>query len=216
MDMGRILMKHYDYPVAFTGAGISVASGLPTFDATWKGIPVRDLLTRDWFDQDPVGFYDFFKSILDWGQKSPNPAHRGIAEAGIPVVTQNIDGLHQKAGSQEVYEVHGNLREMVCPECGRVYPWKPLDAGLPHCHCGKVLKPQVVLFGDDLLVWDEAVTQMERADLVLVVGCSLTVAPACYLPEIAMGKGAETIVINERAETEVPRVLTELGMIGCR
>lgn len=206
-------MKHYDYPVAFTGAGISVASGLPTFDATWKGIPVRDLLTREWFDQDPVGFYDFFKSILSWGEKLPNPAHFGIAEARMPVVTQNIDGLHQKAGSQEVYEIHGNLREMVCPACQRVYPWKPLAGELPRCNCGQILKPQVVLFGDDLLCWEAAVSQMERADLVLVVGSSLTVAPACYLPEIAASKGAELIIINECAETEVPRALKDLGMI---
>lgn len=205
-------MKKYHYPVAFTGAGISVASGLPTFDITWRGQPVRSLLTRDFFEQDPEGFYEFFQVVESWKEKKPNPAHLSLATAGIPVVTQNIDGLHQKAGSKVVYEIHGNMREMVCPRCALVKEWRQLSLGIPRCVCGAVLKPMVVLFGDGLLCWDEAVEAMQRADLVLVVGTSLEVAPACYLPRMAAGNGADLVMVNERAEVELPRKLAELGL----
>jgi NAD-dependent deacetylase len=206
-------MRRFTYPVAFTGAGISVASGLPTFNITWKGLPVRSYLTREFFERDPVGFYEFFREVEAWNHKEPNDAHRVLAVAGVPVVTQNIDGLHQKAGSEKVIEIHGNLREMVCPGCGRITGWKPLSAGIPVCSCGNILKPRVVLFGDDLLDWPEAVEEMRRADLVLVVGSSLEVAPACYLPQMAQANGAELVMVNEKSELELPKLMREFGLV---
>jgi NAD-dependent deacetylase len=203
-------MKHYTYPVAFTGAGISVASGLPTFDITWKGIPIRDLLTAYYFQQDPEGFYEMFREVEQWKDVSPNPAHLALAVAQIPVITQNVDGLHQKAGSRQVYELHGHLREMICLGCGNITPWQDLNLGIPYCECGRILKPRVVLFGDDLMNWDEAELEIRKADLVLVIGCSLQIAPACYLPEMAQANGADIITVNEKAEEEVPRLIKEL------
>lgn len=206
-------MKHYTYPVAFTGAGISVASGLPTFDAAWKGVPVRDLLTAEFFHRDPVGFYEFFREVEKWKDAPPNPAHRALAAVNMPVVTQNVDGLHQKAGSTKVYEIHGHLREMFCLDCGKIIPWKDLNLGIPYCECGCILKPRVVLYGDGLLNWDEAVQEIRKADLVLVIGCSLQTAPACYLPQMAGIHGADIITVNEKAEEEVPRLVRELGLV---
>lgn len=207
-------LKHYTYPVAFTGAGISVASGLPTFDITWKGIPARELLTAEFFYRDPVGFFEFFREVEKWKDAPPNLAHLALAEAKMPVVTQNVDGLHQKAGSLKVYEIHGHLREMFCLNCGKITPWKNLNLGVPYCDCGQILKPRVVLYGDGLLNWDESVNEIQKADLVLVVGCSLQTAPACYLPQMAQNHGADIITINEQAEVEVPRLLKELGLVS--
>jgi NAD-dependent deacetylase len=206
-------MKRYHYPVVFTGAGISVASGLPTFDITWNGVPIRDLLTSEFFDRDPVGFYEMFREVEQWKDAQPNPAHYALAEAKMPVVTQNVDGLHQKAGSTKVYEVHGNLREMICLDCYRITPWKNLTLGVPYCDCGRILKPRVVLYGDDLMDWDESVREMQKADLVLVIGCSLQTAPACYLPQMAQARGADIIEVNEKAEVEVPGLVRELGIL---
>jgi NAD-dependent deacetylase len=206
-------MKRYNYPVAFTGAGISVASGLPTFNITWNGVPIRDLLTTDFFNRDPVGFYEMFREVEKWKDAMPNPAHYALAEAKMPVVTQNVDGLHQKAGSVKVYEVHGNMREMFCLRCRQIYAWKDLNLGIPYCDCGKILKPRVVLYGDSEMDWDESVREMQKADLVLVIGCSLQTAPACYLPQMAQTNGADLVTINERAEVEVPGLVKELGIL---
>jgi NAD-dependent deacetylase len=206
-------LKRYHYPVAFTGAGISVASGLPTFDITWNGVPIRNLLTVAFFDHDPVGFYEMFREVEKWRDVAPNPAHYALAETKMSVVTQNVDGLHQKAGSAKVYEVHGNLREMICLSCYRVTSWKDLYLGVPFCDCGRILKPRVVLYGDDPMDWDESVREMQKADLVLVIGCSLQTAPACYLPQMAQENGADLVTINERAEVETPRVLQELELV---
>ncbi len=206
-------MKHYIYPVAFTGAGISVASGLPTFDISWNGIPIRDLLTAEFFNRDPEGFYEMFREVEKWKDAAPNPAHSALTRAQLPVITQNVDGLHQKAGSTKVYEVHGNMREMACLNCRKITPWKPLDSGIPYCECGYVLKPRVVLYGDSLLNWDESVNEIQKADLVLVVGCSLQTAPACYLPQMAQSHGADIITVNEKAEEEVTKLVRELGLV---
>lgn len=204
----------YSNPVAFTGAGISVASGLPTFDITWRGMPARDMLTRTRFERQPELFYEFFAEVEKWGDVEPNPAHLALAAAGMTVVTQNIDGLHQKAGSEKVFEIHGNLREMVCVHCGKLYPWRSLNEGIPHCdECHSILKPNVVLFEESLLQWDEAVETMQAADLVVVIGSSLAVAPACYLPKMARESGAELYAINDAADVKVPELLRQLGLL---
>jgi NAD-dependent deacetylase len=202
----------YRHPVAFTGAGISAASGLPTFKATWRGRPVRDFLSRDFIQRQPDVFYQFFwEAVASWPQAQPNPAHLWLAKTGIPIVTQNIDGLHQKAGSQVVYEIHGHLRSLKCTGCSFTRPLDPnIESNIPICpHCTRILSPEVVLFGDELRDWEASVQLMGLADLVLVVGCSLEVAPACYLPEMARAHGAEIQVINERAEEELPRWIKE-------
>ncbi|NLG85451.1 MAG: NAD-dependent protein deacylase [Firmicutes bacterium] len=201
--------------VAFTGAGISVASGLPTFDFTWRGIPARDLLTIESFLADPERFYLFFREALArWQAATPNPAHRALAAAEIPVITQNIDGLHQRAGSRVVVELHGNLRHMVCLGCGHREPLVLPPTGLPLCRCGRVLKPDVVLFGEELHGWEEAIALLEGVEHLLVIGTSLTVAPACYIPGYAAASGATVEIINEAAATKVPEAVARLRREG--
>ncbi|MGQ9780230.1 MAG: SIR2 family NAD-dependent protein deacylase [Bacillota bacterium] len=201
--------------VAFTGAGISVESGLPTFDFTWRGIPARELLTLSSFLADPERFYLFFREALArWHAAAPNAAHLALAEAEIPVITQNIDGLHQRAGSRVVVELHGNLRTLVCLGCGHREPLVLPPEGLPLCRCGRVLKPDVVLFGEQLHGWEEAMALLRGVEHLLVIGTSLTVAPACYIPGYAAAAGATIEVINDAAATKVPEALARLRREG--
>lgn len=199
--------RRYQRPVAFTGAGISAASGLPTFDSVWRGRPVREYLSREFLHRDPETFYAFFwETLAHWSQAQPNPAHLTLADAGIPVITQNIDGLHQKAGSLEVYEIHGHLRTLTCMNCGGSHRLSEVKwHEVPICErCGQTLSPDVVLFGDALRQWDEALHTILRADLVLVIGSSLQIAPACHLPEMARKNGADVKTFNQRAEEALP------------
>lgn len=201
--------------IAFTGAGISVASGLPTFDFHWHGIPARELLTLSAFQRDPDQFFDFFRDALaTWGKASPNEAHLAIALAKIPVITQNIDGLHQRAGSATVCELHGNLRSMVCPACRRRAPLALPESGPPHCHCGGIFKPDVVLFEEPLQDWEEAMALLAGATHVLVVGTSLAVAPACYIPNLAARQGANIEILNDDAARDVPAAIERLRQEG--
>lgn len=200
---------------AFTGAGISVPSGLPTFDFEWRGIPARALLTRTFFRARPETFYEFFREALAlWNKAAPNAAHLALADAGIPVITQNIDGLHQRAGSRVVCELHGNLRELICIRCGHRRPLSLPDAGLPLCGCGAVLKPDVVLFEEELPGWDEALRMLDGIAHLLVIGTSLAVAPACYLPQYAESQGACIEIINEDADRLVPPAVERLRAKG--
>lgn len=160
--------------VALTGAGISVSAGIPTFDASWRGMPVRDVLTRDFANRYPDLYGAFYQEISQWMDRQPTTAHRALADAGIPIVTQNIDGLHQKAGSEVVLELHGNLRD------------------------------GVVLFGDDVRHWWDAVELIGSATHLLVIGCSLYARPAGDLPAMAEQNGSRVIYMNEDADRQVP------------
>lgn len=196
------------HPVAFTGAGISVASGLPTLAGSWHGVGLARLLDRDFFRRDPEGFYRFFREeMLRWTAARPNPAHLALARTGMPVITQNLDGLHQKAGSREVLEINGNLRELYCPPCTRRYPIREVwsGEGLPACpYCLRILEPNLVMDGDPMPKWEEAAELAARADLLLVIGSGLDVAPADRLPAIVEATGGRVLLINDRAETVLP------------
>lgn len=199
-------------PVALTGAGISAPSGVPTFQSQWKGRPVRDFLGRDYFRSDPVGFFELYCTMEDWCRAAPNAAHAALAREKVPVITQNIDGLHQRAGSKDVIELHGNLRNILCPKCGRVLPaesfcqaLRPLYAAGDveairkrlRCKCGGPLDVDVVLYGDAVRGMQEAVTLIERCDLLVVIGTSLETYPAAALPDIARRKGARVLVEDQ-------------------
>lgn len=200
-------------PVALTGAGISAPSGVPTFQVDWKGRPIRDFLGRAFCERDPVGFYELFLTLEKWCHAEPNAAHRALAEMNVPVITQNIDGLHQKAGSTQVLELHGNLRDMVCARCGRRVnasdvcdTLRPLYATGDHeaireglrdalrCPCGGRLSHDVVLYGDPVRELDAAFAWLEDADLLLVIGTSLETYPAAALPGIAQKNGVRVLV----------------------
>jgi NAD-dependent deacetylase len=212
-EAAAALLRAATRAVAFTGAGISTESGLPDFRSPgglWADVDPLAIATRSALEHRPQTFYEFYRQRLaHLAGARPNPAHHALVDlerAGRlrAVVTQNVDGLHQAAGSQQVIELHGNLHECACIGCGAVGPIErlvdALDAGgLPRCEaCGSLLKPNVVLF-EDLLpeaAWTRASLAVRAADVLLVVGSSLQVTPAAYLPQEAVDRGARLIIVN--------------------
>jgi len=198
--------------VVLTGAGFSRPSGIPDFrspDGLWARSDPSEVASLRAFRHDPDGFYRWLNGLIDpIVAARPNAAHVAIAEfeaAGrvTGVITQNIDGLHQQAGSRRVYELHGHLRSATCFECERQVPGENLlpvirQGRAPRCSCGGVFKPDVVLFDEGLprgLLW-LAHALLEQCDLLLVAGTSLEVAPVCDLPLIAARRGARLIIVN--------------------
>ena len=207
-------------PVALTGAGISAPSGVPTFQTLWKGRPVREFLGRDYFERDLAGFLELFCHMERWCDAEPNAAHLALAREGVRVITQNIDGLHQKAGSERVIELHGSLRIVRCTACGKEVPAKracaeirPLIAAGDRegarssfrCACGGPLDIDVVLYGDPVRGIAEAADTVAGCDLLLVIGTALEVYPAASLPDIAREYGAGVLIEN----TDCIAALTE-------
>jgi NAD-dependent deacetylase len=150
----------------------------------------------------------------------PNPAHFGLAEMermGVlrSVITQNVDGLHQAAGSQRVIEFHGNAWELICISCSNRYPSreKVRDGIPPRCECGRILKPDLVLFGEPI-PWsaqEEAESEAQSCSVLLVIGTSAQVTPACDIPRLSKGKGAVIVEINPE-ETLLTRSVTDLHL----
>lgn len=195
--------------VFFGGAGVSTESGLPDFRSV-DGLyhqhyaePPETILSHSYFMHNTEGFYRFYREKMLFPDARPNEAHRKLAQleaAGklAAVVTQNIDGLHQKAGSKTVYELHGSVSRNHCTRCGRFYTLEEVMAteGVPRCACGGVIKPDVVLYEEAL---DEdtvagAVQAIRRADLLIVAGTSLVVYPAAGL--IRYYRGDKLVLIN--------------------
>jgi len=205
-------VRNAKHPVALTGAGISAPSGIPTFQGTWKGRPIRDFLSRTYFRKHTVEFFELFVEMQSWCDKSPNPAHLALAALDIPVITQNIDGLHEKAGTKEVYALHGTLHTVRCSVCGKkqsaaefaaelrpLYEKndiKAIEEMLLCPHCGGAMDTDVVLYEDSVQHLYEAMRLSEQADLMLVIGTSLVTYPAAALPDIARRRGAKIIEIN--------------------
>jgi len=188
--------------VVLTGAGISTESGIPDFrtpgSGLWTKVDPMEILSVTAMRTDPRRFYDFniglWRSLL---AAQPNPAHFALAEMEAAshiagVVTQNIDSLHTRAGSKNVMEIHGHMRTGRCLTCAAHVPFEELANRVesgdcpPHCDCGGVLRPDVVLFEDMLTEdFEKAVEAAYRCDLMLVVGSSLEVSPANSLPQYA-------------------------------
>ncbi len=202
-------------PVALTGAGISTPSGIPDFRSPvtglWQRFDPMEVASLSAFRSQPEKFYVWIRPLLRTILEAvPNAAHTALADlekkgrlAGV--VTQNIDGLHQCAGSERVIEVHGNMRMATCVSCFRHFPTKPYIAALletgeiPRCpDCGSILKPDVVLFEEQLpaAAMREAENIMSGTDLLIVVGSSLDVMPASMLPFRALNEGAALIILN--------------------
>jgi NAD-dependent deacetylase len=208
------LIANSNYVVALTGAGISTPSGIPDFRSPGSGLweKVNPLLTASAFSfrLQPQAFYEWARPLArKLLEAEPNPAHRALAELeemGLlkAVITQNIDNLHQKAGSKRVLELHGNMRQATCLKCHQVVPSQGMmerfleEGEIPHCSCGGLLKPNVVLIGEPLPRWVllEAWGEAERCDLMLVVGSSLEIVPAAEIPFVALRCGAQSIVVN--------------------
>ena len=203
--------------VVFTGAGVSAESGLATFRGVgglWADFDPATLATPEAFARDPKRVWDWYVSrYLGVRDSEPNAAHRAIArlETTFPsllVVTQNIDRMHQRAGSRKVLELHGNIWNARCNACGREVDMATLidlaePAGdAPRCGCGGRMRPAVVWFGERLpeAVFEEASLAAADCDLLISVGTSATVYPAAGLIELAARRGAKVVEVN-REET---------------
>ena len=191
--------------IALTGAGISTESGIPDFrsaEGIWARHDPAEVATIDAFRRDPVKVWEFYALRLDaLATAQPNAGHLALAELerrGLvrAVVTQNIDGLHQRAGSDDVIEVHGSIRTATCLECGLE---NPLRTAPPLCpRCGAIMKPGVVMFGELLPpgALERAVELAREAGLLLVVGSSLEVYPVAGLPEETLSAGGALAIVN--------------------
>ncbi len=209
------LLRKARHAVVFTGAGVSTPSGIPDFRSAGSGLwqksdPMK-VASLTSFRHTPQVFFDWLRPLAARiAHAQPNPAHLALAEmekAGIlkAVITQNIDGLHQKAGSHNVLEVHGSLNTLSCPKCHSVTASAPFFAPfieqgtLPVCpNCGSFLKPDIVLFEEMLPMetWRAAEDYSKKADVLVVAGSSLEVMPAAGLPYYALENHAEVIIIN--------------------
>ena len=225
--------------VALTGAGISVESGIPAFrgvQGLWGKYDPMEYATIGAFLREPEKVWGMLSEMVDLFLRAvPNPAHLGLAEMerrGVlrTVITQNVDGLHRAAGSRNVIEFHGNAEELICLSCWERYPSrvKIRERMPPRCGCGTILKPNLVLYGEPI-PWDtqeEAESEAKRCSVLLVVGTSAQVSPACDIPLIAKGSGAiiieinpeetgltrsmDTVHIREEAGKTISRILSEL------
>jgi NAD-dependent deacetylase len=197
--------------VALTGAGVSVPSGIPDFrspgSGLWENVDPMEVAHISVWRREPERFWSFYgQRFAALEGKQPNGAHRALAELGIPVITQNIDGLHAAAGSRDVIEVHGSVASASCQVDGTRYPLADARArleaaadGVPRCDCGEPLKPDVVLFGEllDEAAMARAGALAAGADLMLCVGSSLEVYPAAGLPELTLEAGGRIAVITK-------------------
>ena len=210
-EIANLIMRQQPC-VALTGAGISAESGIPTFRSKgglWEKFDPVVYASIDTFRRDPSKYWSIRgEFIRNYHAYQPNPGHQALAELEIMgllrhVITQNIDGLHRKAGSRNVTEIHGSLREIFCMSCGKEFRAPTIPEGTPpHCECGGVLKPNTVLFGESLppdaleTAWREA----SACRVMLVIGTSAVVQPAASLPHVAKDHGAAVVEINvERA-----------------
>ena len=200
--------------VFFGGAGVSTESGVPDFrsvDGLYNqtyDYPPEVILSHDFFVQHTEEFFRFYRDKLIVRGAKPNPAHLRLADLEKEgklkaVITQNIDGLHQAAGSRNVLELHGSIHRNFCTRCGKSYTLDQIaqGPGVPRCSCGAVIKPDVVLYGEglDQMVLSRAVRSLQQADLLIVGGTSLSVYPAAGLLDYYGGR--ELVLINK---TETP------------
>ncbi len=197
------------------GAGVSTASGIPDFRSAHglymekkQGISYEEMLSHDYFVHHTAEFYDFLRNVMLYPDAKPNDAHKALAKLEQDgrlevVITQNIDGLHQLAGSKNVIELHGNENRYFCQKCGRQYDMGVVteSEGVPRCACGGVVKPDVVLYGESLNERDllKAIAYAQEADLMLVGGTSLVVYPVAGLVTY-LKRGARLVILN-RDET---------------
>lgn len=198
--------------VFFGGAGVSTESGIPDFrsqDGLYHqqyDYPPEEILSHSFYMKNPEKFYRFYRNKMLAPGAKPNKAHLALAKLEREgrlkaVITQNIDGLHQAAGSREVLELHGSVHRNHCLRCGKFYGLEAIEnsSGIPRCSCGGMIKPDVVLYeeGLDMDVLNRAVNYISRADVLIVGGTSLTVYPAAGL--IDYYRGHKLVLINRDA-----------------
>ena len=204
------IIRESDRIVFFGGAGVSTESGIPDFRSV-DGLyhqqydyPPEEILSHHFFQEKPEEFYRFYRAKMLVKGARPNAAHRRLARLEqegklTAVVTQNIDGLHQAAGSKRVYELHGSVHRNHCTRCGRFYGLEAIEEsrGIPRCSCGGIIKPDVVLYEEGLEeeTVSGAIQAIRKADTLIVGGTSLTVYPAAGF--LGYFRGDHLVVINK-------------------
>lgn len=203
------IIDESDNVVFFGGAGVSTESGIPDFrskDGLYNlkyKYPPEEIISHSFFVRNPEEFYRFYKDKMLCLTAEPNACHKALAKLEKEgklkaVITQNIDGLHQKAGNKEVYELHGSVLRNYCSRCGKSYTAEYIKnfSGVPRCDCGGIIKPDVVLYEEPLdgETIEKAINAISRADVLIIGGTSLAVYPAAGL--IDYYRGDKLIVIN--------------------
>lgn len=213
--------------VFFGGAGVSTESGIPDFRSTdglycqQYAYPPETILSHTFYVRNPEEFYRFYRNKMLYLDAEPNAAHKKLAELEaqgklLAVITQNIDGLHQKAGSKNVLELHGSVLRNHCQKCGAFHGVEAVagSTGVPRCQCGGVIKPDVVLYeeGLDQDVLSRSVGAIRQADMLIIGGTSLTVYPAAGL--VQYYRGNKLVVINKSSLAGTDADLTISEPIG--
>jgi NAD-dependent deacetylase len=223
------LIDRSQYITALTGAGISTLSGIPDFrgekNPIWEKFPQDKVFDSLYFKEDPVLFYNFLREILA-KEYQPNVGHKVLThleKAGKlkAVITQNIDGLHQMAGTKHIYELHGSIYESRCIKCGKETGYedflkKVYKEKIPACGCGGVVRPDIVFYGEMLPEEDlkMSVYHASHSDLMLVVGTSLVVQPAAFMPMYTLKNSGSVALVN-KGETYIDdRAAVKLEDIG--
>ena len=212
-DSLKQILEEGSQILVFTGAGISVPSGIPDFRSadgiynqkTKLNIQPEEIISHTFFYNHTKEFFEFYKEKMIYEDAQPNFAHKFIADLekkgkNVIVVTQNIDGLHQKAGSSQVYELHGSVHRNYCDKCGRSFGLKYVMTHnpIPYCdRCHGIVKPDVVLYEEPLneYIIERAISAMMTSDVLIVIGTSLTVYPAAGF--IRYFKGKYIVLINK-------------------
>ncbi len=221
-EIAKLLLSKQEC-VVLSGAGISAESGIPTFrtkGGLWEKYDPAVYASIEVFRRDPSKYWQIRGDFIrDYETYEPNAAHRALVELeqmGIvrQVITQNIDGLHRKAGSRSVIEIHGSLREIICQQCAKIYLAPHIPEGSPpYCSsCKGVLKPNTVLFGEQLppAALETAILESSTCKVMLLIGTSAVVYPAAQLPVVAKQHGAKIVEINiERAFGDADHIVLE-------
>ena len=212
VDILEQWIKESDNVVFFGGAGVSTESGIPDFrsvDGLYNqqyDYPPETIISHSFYRKNPEEFYRFYKNKMLFPDAQPNAAHKALAKLEQQgkvraVITQNIDGLHQAAGSKAVLELHGSVHRNYCTRCGKFFGLSDILGmnGVPRCECGGIIKPDVVLYeeGLDQETLQKAVRYIQNAEILIIGGTSLTVYPAAGLIDYYRGK--KLVLINKTA-----------------
>ena len=212
VDLLEQWIKESDNVVFFGGAGVSTESGIPDFrsvDGLYNqqyDYPPETIISHSFYRKNPEEFYRFYKNKMLFPDAQPNAAHKALTKLEQQgkvraVITQNIDGLHQAAGSKEVLELHGSVHRNYCTRCGKFFGLSDILGmnGVPRCECGGIIKPDVVLYeeGLDQETLQKAVRYIQNAEILIIGGTSLTVYPAAGLIDYYRGK--KRVLINKTA-----------------
>ena len=206
--------------IALTGAGISAESGIPTFrdpGGLWDRYDPEEYATIEAFRRTPGKVWQMMKDFTELKAARPNPGHYGLAQLEQMgflrcIITQNVDNLHQDAGSRNVIEFHGNMRQVICQRCNTILPLEniSLETLPPYCSCGGVFKPAGVFFGEPIPMHAmlRSHEEAQNCEVILVIGTSAVVYPAADIPRVAKEAGAQVIEINPE-RTDLTSVVSD-------